>query len=205
LLGKYFGMFGSTYTITLLMNGQIEDAFNEQSPVPLSVLQDPRTICAGGAVAAGGTLLAIWFKVRRGGTLVAVPVRTVTNSVTRSVDDVNASFVAKGWNAPYSGKTVREFVTGTETQFVRVHGPSNKARSWMMRADDIEGLTPAQIRDKFALPDLPTMVSEVHVPIGTKVRVGKVAPQPGWGQGGAMQYELLERIPEDCFKNTREL
>jgi filamentous hemagglutinin len=121
------------------------------------------------------------------------------------VDDVNAPFIAKGWNPPYSGKFVREFTTGQETVFVRVHGTGNKARSWMMRADEVKGLTPAQIKDKFALPDLPTHISEVHVPAGTRIRAGKVAPQEGWGAGGSWQYELLERLPEELFKNTRPL
>lgn len=100
---------------------------------------------------------------------------------------------------------MREFVAGQEMKFVRVHGEGNKARSWMMRADEVEGLSAAQIRDKFALPDLPTHISDVHVPVGTRIRVGKVAPQEGWGTGGAYQYELLQRLRENAFRNTRPL
>jgi hypothetical protein len=134
-----------------------------------------------------------------------VPNRIVTDVGTRSVDDVNAPFIKKGWNPPYSGKLVREFTAGQDTVFVRVHGSGNKARSWMMRPDEVKGLTPAHIKDKFALPELPSHVSEVHVPSGTRIRVGKVAPQEGWGVGGAWQYELLERLPEELFRNTRPL
>ena len=75
----------------------------------------------------------------------------------------------------------------------------------MMRADEIEGLTPAQIRDKFALPDTPSFVSDVYVPSGTKIRVGKTAAEEAWGSGGAYQYELLQRLPESAFRNTRQL
>ena len=100
---------------------------------------------------------------------------------------------------------MREFVAGREMRFVRVHGEGNKARSWMMRADEVEGLSAAQIRNKFALPDVPTHISDVHVPAGTKIRAGKVAPQEGWGIGGAYQYELLQRLRESAFRNTRPL
>lgn len=55
------------------------------------------------------------------------------------------------------------------------------------------------------VPDHPTHVSDVHVPVGTRVRVGKVAPQEGWGTGGAYQYELLQRLRESAFRNTRPL
>lgn len=53
------------------------------------------------------------------------------------------------------------------------------------------------------MPDHPTHVSDVHVPVGTRVRVGKVAPQEGRGTGGAYQYELLQRLRESAFRNTR--
>ena len=129
----------------------------------------------------------------------------MTGLTTELVDDVNAPFLSKGWNAPYAGRYARMFRTGEDMVFVRVHGSGNKARSWMMRPHEIEGLSPAQIRDKFALPELPTHVSEVHVPAGTRIRVGRVAGQEGWGAGGAWQYELLERLPEELFRNTRPL
>ena len=139
------------------------------------------------------------------GVEIETPIRTVVNIATRSVDETNAPFIARGWNPPYSGKFVREFTLNREVVFARVHGSENKARSWMMRIEDVEGLTAAQIRDKFALPDLPEFISEVFVPAGTRIRVGKVAAQNGWGIGGAWQYELLERLPEFLFKNTRQL
>jgi filamentous hemagglutinin len=92
-----------------------------------------------------------------------------------------------------------------DQSFVRVHGEGNQARSWMMRPDEIAGLSPAQIKERFALPELPKFVSEVHVPKGTRVRVGTVGSQAGWGGGGGTQYELLDRLPEAAFKNRRVL
>jgi RHS repeat-associated protein len=131
LLGKYFGMFGSTYAITLAMDGKIEDAFNETSPVPLSVIKDPRTICAGGAVAAGGTLLAIWFKVRRGRTLVAVPIRTFPNQMAENLAEEMAAaanvgakpipFGADGTSTIVNSGTVKFVVTESGELIIAPH------------------------------------------------------------------------------------
>ncbi len=118
----------------------------------------------------------------------------------------NAPHIAKGNRPPYApGTTVRDIILKEDRIFVRVHGEGNKARAWIMRPNEIRGLTPAQIKDKFSLPEIPIYISEVHVPAGTRLRVGTVGKQRGWGTGGAMQYELLERLPGSAYKNTRRL
>lgn len=74
----------------------------------------------------------------------------------------------------------------------------------MMRREAINGLSAQEIKSKYALPDLPEFVSEVHVPAGTRIRRGRV--NPGFdGAGRAVQYELLERPPESAFQNTRKI
>lgn len=76
----------------------------------------------------------------------------------------------------------------------------------MMRKEDIEGLTAQQIKDKFALPELPKYVSDVHVPKGTRMVVGTVAEQKGWGRGGAIEYETKDVfLPKSAFRNRRLL
>ena len=120
--------------------------------------------------------------------------------------EVNSIFEKRGMKAPYSDSVKpRKITLNNERIFVRVHTDLNQARSWLMRSDEIEGLTPFEIKNKFALPDLPRYVSEVHVPVGTSLRVGRVAAQDGWGVGGGMQYELLDRLPESSFKNMMPL
>jgi len=74
-----------------------------------------------------------------------------------------------------------------------------------MRAEEVEGLSAAEIRDKFALPEMPKYLSDVQVSAGTRMSVGRVGEQPGWGVGGGMQYELLDRLPETAFTNRRPL
>ncbi len=120
---------------------------------------------------------------------------------------INKAFTEAGQNAPYDeGVDVVEgsIKEGGEI-FVRVHGEGNKASKWMMKSSEIEGLSAEQIKDKFALPELPTQVSDVNVPSGTKVRIGTAGKVDGWGDGGGGQVEVLQRLPEDAFTNTRNL
>ena len=72
--------------------------------------------------------------------------------------------------------------------------------SWVMKAEDIEGLTPLEIQNKFALPNTPKYVCDVELEAGTHIREGEVNPLEGWGSGGGTQYDLIgQRIGN--FKN----
>lgn len=107
---------------------------------------------------------------------------------------------------PYAENSrAREIILQSPKSFVRVHGDDNKARSWIMRAEDVKGLTAQQIKDKFAIPELPKYISDVDVPAGTRLRVGKVREHDVWGEGGATQFELKDRLSNENFKNTRRL
>lgn len=121
-----------------------------------------------------------------------------------SADEANHFHKLKGNRPPYApGKPVKEIVTDSDEVFVRVHGGSNQAGSWVMRPEEIRGLSPQQIKDKFALPELPTHVSDVSVPAGTKIRVGEAGALPPWGGGGGTQVEVMERT--SVFSNQRPL
>ncbi|MGP1568258.1 MAG: hypothetical protein ACTTHM_06035 [Peptoanaerobacter stomatis] len=73
-----------------------------------------------------------------------------------------------------------------------------------MKAEDIEGLTPVQIQDKFALPSIPKYVTDVNLEAGTHLRTGVVNPLEGWGNGGGIQFDLMgQRTGE--FANERLL
>ncbi len=125
--------------------------------------------------------------------------------ISISSDKANAPYVKKGDNPPYGGTRAQEIILKQDTVFVRVHGPINQRGVWLMRKKDVEGLTALQIKDKFALPRIPTHISEVNVPAGTKLTVGKVAPQKDWGKGGSTQYELEYTLPASAYKNLKEL
>ena len=102
---------------------------------------------------------------------------------------------------------VTEFTTTQEEIFVRVHGENNKGGQWMMHESAIRGLSPEEIKEKFSLPEVPTHKTTVVVPKGTRIRSGKINPLLSFGgiDKNAKQFQLLERIPDECFKNTKPL
>ena len=75
----------------------------------------------------------------------------------------------------------------------------------MVRPDEIAGMTPAQVRQYLALEREPTYLSDVRVPAGTQMQVGRIGAQPQWGVPvrGGVQYQLLQDIPSGSFLNTR--
>jgi hypothetical protein len=104
---------------------------------------------------------------------------------------------------PYKlGTQVEEFITKEEMVFVRVHGAKNQQGSWLMRKDQIEGLTAEEIRARFSIPGKISNVSEVRVPPNTRIRTG-IANSISIFKGkdfNETQYELLGRLPKDNFK-----
>ncbi len=110
-------------------------------------------------------------------------------------------------NPPYKpGTMVEEIKLEKDTTFVRVYDGkvSGMYGGWVMKAEDIKGLTPKQIKDKFALPALPKYMADVKFTKGTTIRKGIVNPLDGWGKGGGIQYDLMgQRVGE--FLNPREL
>ena len=122
-----------------------------------------------------------------------------------TADEVNAKY-PKNYEPPYSSGTITtEFTTTSERTFVRVHGLGNRERAWIMEKSEIEGLTPEQIKDKFALPEIPTFITDVKVPEGTRMRMGE-AGRNKFGRGEGIQYELLDVLDDPgVWQNTRKL
>jgi outer membrane autotransporter protein len=103
---------------------------------------------------------------------------------------------------PFDSGTSVTLIRVTQThQFVRFYNPtdavnpSNAVGSWMMRASDVRGLTAAQIRDKFALPALPTNIVQVIVPASYALYTGIAAPIANWGDGGGLQNRVMATKP----------
>lgn len=131
--------------------------------------------------------------------------RQISNVRRISIDEANAPFIADGWNPPYSGASVRTFTTESELTFVRVSTPKFPTGRFLVRADEIAGMTPQQIQQYLALPRVPTHISEVKVPAGTPMQMGRVAPQPDYAgaPGGGIQYQLRSVIDKDNFGTQR--
>ena len=114
----------------------------------------------------------------------------------------------KGYeNAPYKpGTKVYDVKLSENKKYVRVYDgkTSKKHGGWVMEAKDIEGLTPKQIQQKYALPSEPKYVCDVEVPKGTTVRKGTANKVKGWGEGGGTQYDLKGEVV-GTFSNERPL
>ena len=132
----------------------------------------------------------------------------IANVRAISAEEANAPFLAKGWNAPYdAGSQVRTFTVTEDVRFVRVSTAENPQGAFLVRADEIAGMTPQQIQQHLALPKVPTQIADVTVPAGTNMQVGRVAAQPTFGapnQGG-VQYQLLDQIPVNSFGTPRPI
>ncbi len=91
------------------------------------------------------------------------------------------------------------------TKFVRVYDGKNSGMygSWVMKYDDVKGLKPEEIADKFALPQIPKYICDCTLPIGTQLRTGECNPLYGW-KGGGQQFDMMGmRI--GVFDNEREI
>jgi hypothetical protein len=73
--------------------------------------------------------------------------------------------------------------------------PESTAGSFYVRASEIAGKTPEEIRVYLGLPDVPAYIQSVRIPIGTALREGKVGPQFRFDQPtvspGAIQFEAF--------------
>ena len=127
-----------------------------------------------------------------------------------TAEDTNKWFVdnvSPDYKPPYKpGTVVKELELTENTKFVRVYdnepGGSGMYGGWVMKAEDIAGLTPTEIQDKFALPSTPKYVCDVELDAGTHIRVGEVNPLDGWGNGGGTQYDLMGQRT-GTFSNER--
>jgi outer membrane autotransporter protein len=95
---------------------------------------------------------------------------------------------------------VTEIMPSQTLYFVRMYDPANNVNqvgSWIMRAAEVRGLTPEQIRDRFALPTVPTMITMVVIPPNvTPLWTGYAGPilNPPWGQGGGQQSFIMSKL-----------
>ena len=93
---------------------------------------------------------------------------------------------------------VTSIKTTTQQFFVRFYNPtaplnpSGQEGGWVMRASEVRGLTPEQVRDKFALPNVPTMMTLGLTNTGESLYTGLAGPIAGWGDGGGQQSQRLD-------------
>ena len=116
-----------------------------------------------------------------------------TSLNTSSAEDVNKIFKdTMGYEPPYKpGTSVTEIQLTENATYVRVYDKVNSRMQggWVMKAEDIVGLTPQEIQNKFALPNTPKYICDVNLEAGTRLRTGEVNPLFGFDGGG--QYDLI--------------
>ncbi|WP_428023614.1 hemagglutinin repeat-containing protein [Arcobacter sp.] len=100
------------------------------------------------------------------------------------------------YQAPYVPDTkIVDFTTTTETQWVRVYKNGTESKlegNWVMKKEDIEGLSAQQIAQKYSLPQVPDMITDVTVPAGNKMQAS-IANNIFEGEvngGGGVQFEI---------------
>ncbi len=124
-------------------------------------------------------------------------------------EDANVVNRAFGGEPPYkSGGLTTDFQTGTKEQFVRMYtrGFNEPEGRWLMSAEDIKGLTPKQIQQKFALPEVPTHIVDAEVPSNFRLRMGEAGPNAfAPTGGGGIQAQALDDIDLIRFYNGRPL
>lgn len=126
----------------------------------------------------------------------ALPPGTVLNTLTDT--QANAVLATLGYTQPPFAGPVYEIRTTESLQLVRTYlynpaDPFNPSGRWTMRALNIRGLTPAQVRDFYALPTAVDRTTVVQVPAGTRLYAGLAGPIAGWGDGGGPQFYLFDR------------
>ena len=129
----------------------------------------------------------------------------VVNDMTS--DEANMFWASRGYkDEPYKeGKNPDIIQLKEDTKFVRTYDgkKSGQAGSWVMKYEDVKGLTPTQIADKFALPQVPKYICDAEIPAGTFLRTGECNPLYGWN-GGGQQYDLMG-VRTGKFTNEREI
>lgn len=124
--------------------------------------------------------------------------------------------------------SVSEVQPSAPMYFVRVYTEPNSGPlgSFIVRASLVRGLTPEQIRDILALPELPQKIDHVKVPglgkyaLWTGIAGKIMSPGHEWGNGGGLQTKIIgketdpsppadpdrfadySRLPPDSYMNA---
>lgn len=132
------------------------------------------------------------------------------------LDVVDSSIANAEWNdmgydlPPIANNTKAFKVKAGNHIYARVfkEGSKSKAKSpFILRYDDIRGLTAKQIANKYALPQIPDRIVLIKLPADIPLEVSIVGPQEKWKTiGGSVQYTIKYNLLEDkWFENIQEL
>ncbi|AEY65940.1 hypothetical protein [Clostridium sp. BNL1100] len=122
----------------------------------------------------------------------------------------NADWADMGYDLPPVASGTKAYnVEAGNYKYARVFKEGvNKPKSpFILRADDIEGLSAAEIAEKYALPQVPDKVVYPKIPTDIPLEVSIVGPQEKWGTlGGDAQYAIKNALlDDDWFKDIHDL
>ena len=128
------------------------------------------------------------------------------NKTVKTAKEINEWWGNFDYRPPYNPLTeVWEFDLTRTGHFVRVYEEQGKsAGGWLMKAEDVTGLTAEQIKNKYALSFKPNYICDVEIPNGSTLRCGITNPLENWGDGGGVQFDLM-RKQIGRFYNERPL
>ena len=110
---------------------------------------------------------------------------------------------------PVAVNTTAYTVEAGDFSYARVYleGYNNPMSNFILRSDDIAGLTAKEVAQKYALPKVPNKVVNVELPIDTPLEVSIVGPQETWGTvGGDVQYAIKDvNLNPKWFDNIKDL
>ncbi|WP_455533141.1 hypothetical protein [Roseburia inulinivorans] len=122
----------------------------------------------------------------------------------------NAEWADMGYDlTPVAAGTKVYNVAAGNFQYARVFKEGvNKPKSpFILRADDIQGLSAIEIAEKYALPQTPDKIAYPKIPSDVPLEISIVGPQKTWGTlGGDAQYAIKGvLLDDDWFTDIHDL
>lgn len=129
-----------------------------------------------------------------------------------TAEQANLDWAKKGYiNPPVAGNTKVYNVEAGDYHYVRTYNNDwdNYNGKWIMKTEDIEGLSAEEIAEKYAMPTPPNMICDVEMPNNTPLEISVVGEQPNWNAsagGGNTQYGIKDvETSESWYVNKKPL
>jgi len=168
-----------------------------------------------------GIIYSNWMKVREGelytdyvkaGKQLGVKLEADGYKIIKTEDATiaNADWYDLGFDKPpVAENTMAYTVEAGDYSYSRVYleGYNNPMSSFIVRTDEIAGLSAKEITQKLALSKVPNKVVTVDLPPTTPLEVSIVGPQPSWGTiGGDVQFAIKDvDLNPNWFTNISDL
>jgi len=133
-------------------------------------------------------------EIGKGGCESTLEYKTVKTMDAKQANQWFTDNVDENYRPPYApGTKVDEIELTSKRKFVRVYDDeeSHMAGQWLMKAEDVEGLSAEEIKDKYALKNLPKYICDAEVDEGTHLRMGEANALEDWGSGKGLQFDLM--------------